>query len=159
MTTLRAILHYAVLVGLPILGVIMAMQIGMNLVPPPTIKGRWKLNADLEANSKNACAISLAGFSEKVLTITQSGVFLEVHLPNAQRDVLGGRLNGDSFLAEAHPALFGDDVFGLLRASGSLEGVGDKRIIRGLIAMPRRVDCIPVPFIATLESKETLRKF
>lgn len=154
MAVFRAILHYAVLVGLPFLGVLAVMQVGAGITPPASIRGKWILNADLEANEGTACADHLAGFVEDALTIAQSGVFLEVHLPNPSGDVLGGRLNGTAFVAEAQPDLFGDDVFGLLRVTGSVELDDKQRVIRGLIAMPRRVDCTPVPFVARPEQDD-----
>ncbi len=150
MTVLRAFLHYAVLVGLPFIGVLLVMHFGAQLTPPPSIQGKWMLNADLRANDGTACAEQLAGFEEQAMRINQSGAFLEVRLPNRRGDTLAGKLSGASFHAEAQPALFGDHIFGMLRVTGTLDGQGKEIVMRGLIAMPRRVDCIPVPFVARL---------
>jgi len=151
MSALRAALHYLILVGIPFLGVLAVMKIGSGLTPPPSIRGKWVLDAELHANQKTACSERLSGFREPNITISQSGTFLDVSLPNPRKDVLAGQLLGSaSFIAEAPPALFGEDVFGLLRVTGAIATEGGSRVIRGIIAMPRRVDCVPVPYVARL---------
>jgi hypothetical protein len=157
MHTLRVILQYAVLVGIPFLGVLGVMNLGAKLSPPPSIQGKWILDADIESNKRTPCAQRLSGFQDKAITIFQSGYFLEIRIPNPKRDLLAGRLEGATLLAEAPPALFGDDVFGLLRITGAVEPDGGGRVMRGVIAMPRQVDCVPVPFVARL-SPESRRR-
>ncbi len=152
MSVLRAVLHYGILVGLPFLGVLAVMNIGTNITPPASIQGKWVLDANLAANRQTECSNRLSRFVENSLTIAQSGVFLEVSLPNPPKDILAGRLDEMTFLAEAPPPLFGDDIFGLLRITGTLAIEGQTRVMRGVIAMPRRVDCVPVPFVAKLSS-------
>ena len=141
--------HYMTLVVLPALALFFVLHFGERLRPMPSIAGDWRLDADLTANQNTPCSRTLGAFSEAEVRISQSGVFLEVQLPNPARDRLLGRFDGERFLAEARPALFGDDVFDLLRISGTVEkGEDSKRILRGLIAMPRLLECVTISFVA-----------
>jgi len=145
--------HYAVLVGLPFLGVLGLLQVGDTLTAQPSIAGTWALDATFDANQNTPCAVSLSGFADSSIEITQSGRFLEITLPNLSRDRLRGTLEFPSLLAEVKPALFGDDVFGLIRVSGRLEREGQQLVLHGLLSMPRRIECFPVPFRAVSVSE------
>jgi hypothetical protein len=146
----RAVLgNYLALVGLPFLAVLGLLQLGDSLTAQPSVAGRWVLDADLNANRDTPCAVSLAGFQDNAVTITQSGKYLELSLPNRSRDRLRGTIDSPRILAEARPALFGDDVFDLIRVSGRFVREGDRLVLHGLLSMPRRIECSPVPFRAT----------
>jgi hypothetical protein len=156
----KALLLYFALVGLPLLGVVGVLRLGKSSIAPPSISGEWQLDGELRSNDETPCASTLGGFRRASMTISQSGKFLEVTLPNENRDLLRGSLTGNEFRAEARPALFGDDVFQLLRLSGRIEDEGDGLSLHGVLSMPRRVDCVPVPFRAfrsqNLESNREL---
>jgi hypothetical protein len=145
----RFLLEYTVLVGLPFLGVLGILKSGKSLSAPPSIDGTWSLEARLDENEDTPCAEHLASFREPLLRIRQSGVFVEVSLFNGPGDRLHGRFDDGRLVAEAKPALFGDDVFDLLRVNGTLTEENGQRILRGVIEMPRRIDCAPVPYIAS----------
>ena len=151
MLTPRLLLQYAVLGGVPLAGVLAVMHAGSQLTPPESIQGVWHFEADLVSNTGTPCADRLTGFREPTIKISQSGVFLEVELPTKANDRLSGRLEHGRVLAEAAPALFGADVFDLLRLSGSISSEQGKKVMRGVLAMPRRIDCVPVPFVATAQ--------
>lgn len=146
----RAVLgHYLVLVGLPLLAVLGLLHFGESLTAQPSVAGRWMLDANFDGNRETPCAISLSGFKNNAIEITQSGKYLELSLPNRFGEVLRGTIDTPRILAEARPALFGDDVFDLLRVSGKLVEEGDRVVLHGLLSMPRRIECSPVPFRAT----------
>jgi hypothetical protein len=42
----RLILEYAVLVGIPLLGVAAILRLGQNVTAPPSIGGMWRIEAD-----------------------------------------------------------------------------------------------------------------
>lgn len=148
MLSRNVFLLYLALVGLPLLGVLGVLHLGSTITAPASIAGEWQLDGELNANDDTPCAHTLSGFHQASVTISQSGKFLEITLPNVTRDRLRGSLSGDKLLAEARPALFGDDVFHLLRISGRIGEEDGRPTIHGLLAMPRRIDCVPVPFRA-----------
>lgn len=139
---------YLVMVGLPFLGVLAVLELGSSVEAPVRVAGEWQIDGELESNLDTPCAPLLSRFYAPVISISQSGKFLEIALPNRSRDRLLGSFADDRLLAEARPALFGDDVFDLVRISGRLAEEEGKLIIHGVLAMPRRIDCIPVPFRA-----------
>lgn len=148
MNNRKAFLLYLAMVGLPLLAVVGVLRLGASATAPPSISGEWHLDGELRANDETPCAFTLSGFRHPSLAISQSGKFLEISLPNANRDLLRGSLTGNEFRAEARPALFGDDVFHLLRISGRIEVDNDGSSLHGVLSMPRRIDCVPVPFRA-----------
>jgi hypothetical protein len=147
----RFALEYLTLVGLPFLGVMGVLRIGGHYAAPPSIDGKWSLDARFDENDNTPCAEHLAVFREPSFRIRQAGVFVEVTLFNAFSDRLHGRFDGGHFVAEVKPRLFGDDVFDLLRVYGTLTEADGRRLLRGVIAMPRRIDCAPIPYIASPE--------
>lgn len=144
----KSVLIYLLLVGGPFLGVIGVLRLGDSLQAPPSIAGDWELDARLDANANTPCSASLGGFQRNFFTISQSGKFVEVQLPNSGRDLLRGALADDEIRVEAAPALFGDDVFQLLRISGRISQDNGVLTMHGVLSMPRRIDCVPIPFLA-----------
>ena len=157
MGTAHLFFSYAILVGLPFLGVMAVLNLGSRISPTPSIEGKWRLDAELDSNVDTPCADRLSGFVDPVISISQSGVFLDVRLPNISNDQLFGRLEANHFVAEAPPALFGGDVFGLLRVTATLSGARGHQVMHGVIAMPRQIDCVPVPFVAQQVSDQPRR--
>lgn len=154
----RVVLDYLVLVGLPFLGIAGVLHLGEGAASQPAVAGLWHLDADLNANKDTPCATRLARFQKPDMLISQSGLFLEISLYNAPGDHLVGRLEGSRFSAEAKPSLFGGDVFDLLRISGNLSDLERKKVLRGWISMPRRIECVPVPFLARLSGQSGSRR-
>jgi hypothetical protein len=153
MTPLRLAVLYAALVGVPVAGVVAVLEAGGKIVPPSYIQGVWHLQVDLQANASTPCADRLSGFTVPQLTIDQSGVFIEVQLPTRRRERLAGRFEENHLLAEAAPRLFGGDVFDLLRLTAVLGEENGQAAIRGVLGMPRRIECNPMPFVATRQKE------
>lgn len=149
MSTKRAAALYLAFVGFPIAGVVGVLETGRGIAAPPSIQGAWRLHADLTANAATPCASRLSGFTAPELRVSQSGVFLEIVLPTQRQERLSGRFEDYHLLAEAQPDLFGEDVFDLLRLTAVLGQEQGELVLRGVLGMPRRIECSPMPFTAT----------
>jgi hypothetical protein len=144
----RLILDYAALVGVPFLGLLGVLHVGDRVPAPLSLEGKWSLEADLGANRSSPCSTRLGNFREPAIQISQSGMFVEITLPNTLGDRLAGRFEHGEVIAEAEPALFGGDVFDVLRVSAKFCAGGGEPELRGVLAMPRHIECAPMPFIA-----------
>lgn len=153
MSTKRVAALYLALVGIPAVGVLGALKAGGGISAPASIQGSWFLHADLNANAATPCATRLSGFTTPELIVSQSGVFLEIQLPTQRRERLSGRFEDLHLAAEAPPDLFGGDVFDLLRLTAVLGEEHGEPVLRGVVGMPRRIECSPMPFTAMRRPK------
>jgi hypothetical protein len=96
-------LAYAVLVGLPVLGLLGALKAGRKLTAPISIDGAWRLEADSAKLSTLSCGKALAEFSDSALTISQSGTNFTLSF-NGPKSEGAGTLAGTSLNATFVPS-------------------------------------------------------
>jgi hypothetical protein len=91
---MRIILHYLVLVGVPVLGVLGLLQVGERLTAPVSVGGTWSAEIDEQTVDDPACG-GLSSWSEPViLTISQSGPNLLLTINNQEKISMAGQIKG-----------------------------------------------------------------
>lgn len=89
---MKAVLHYLVLVGIPILGVLGLLRIGSDLKPPVSVGGEWQLELTASTLTDAGCASLFAEGIQPVLTVSQSGLHLVLELNTVEKTSFKGRL-------------------------------------------------------------------
>jgi hypothetical protein len=90
--SLRSLLLYLVLVGLPLAGVSGVLYAGKRLEAPASVRGRWQLEAAATTSGSNTCGALLE--AGQVLNIAQSGQALQLAWGDAAGTTLAGQLDG-----------------------------------------------------------------
>lgn len=90
---MKAALHYLVLVGIPIVGVLGLLRLGSNLEPPISVGGEWYLALTNSTQVEASCAGLLDANVQPVLTVSQSGPHLVLELNTAEKIRFKGTLN------------------------------------------------------------------
>jgi hypothetical protein len=90
---MRSIFLYPLLVGTAIAGIIGLLRIGERLTAPVSIGGAWSLALDPTAASDQACRELSTGFNQRIMTVSQSGLYLRVTFDNPEPIVLAGEIH------------------------------------------------------------------
>ncbi len=152
MITRRLLIEYLLMVGMPFVLLLGVLHRGQALKAPADIQGTWQLALNGSTAAGSSCETVLRSLDGSVLTISQSGSYLTASFVNNEHSMFHGRSEGKDLWLESAPSkdsvLNGD----LLRLTGAtVEEQGD-RVIRGMLLMPRMVDCPPRAFEATSPS-------
>lgn len=83
---MKVLVHYAPMVGVPLLGVALALQMGGHLIAPPSVAGRWRVVESRDSGP--ACSAITAIGAIRELRIAQSGPELRVSLRGEQGTAL-----------------------------------------------------------------------
>lgn len=151
----RALLTYAVLVGIPVAGLLVILRVGQALEAPPSIGGDWQVEASLPAVLPSPCAALVRPATQSALTVSQSGVYLSLTYRGGATAGMDGTLRGDSLFTGAAPVSRvaprtarcepGDGI--ALRAR--VERSAGSARMTGVISLPGCPECGEVPFTAT----------
>lgn len=90
---MKAVLHYLVLVGIPIVGVLGLLRLGSNIVPPISVGGVWRLELASSALAETDCARLFDADVQPLLTISQSGMYLTMELNTIEKLRFKGTLS------------------------------------------------------------------
>jgi hypothetical protein len=85
-SSLKTIIYYLIMMGLPLLGVLFILQIGSTLHAPVSVGGDWQLSI----NKNPGCQLADA----TLLRISQSGPNLFISMSGQPDISLAGRLDG-----------------------------------------------------------------
>ncbi len=75
---MKGLVHYAPMVGVPLLGVALALRVGGHLTAPPSVAGQWRVVESRDAGPSCAGLTAIGAIRE--LRIAQSGPGLRVLL-------------------------------------------------------------------------------
>ena len=90
---MKAFLLYIGLVGIPIISVLFFVRIGENtLSAPASIHGVWDLEAILETGDAGMECSGMVFDGEPILTISQSGIYIEASFNDREKLTLSGTL-------------------------------------------------------------------
>ncbi|HVC18936.1 MAG TPA: hypothetical protein VNE16_02585 [Vicinamibacterales bacterium] len=144
----RIVTHYLVMVGVPVIGILIVLELGRSLTAAPAIAGRWQIEPAAPLHRLAAC-LSGGTPADLVLSISQSGQYLAGRLGRADASAgmaLEGTLRARTVsLTAAAPA---DGCSGPLVLSATIVGDGAGRRLQGALherACPR---CGKVPITA-----------
>ena len=150
------IIAYALLVGLPILGLFGVLKSGRSLAAPISLDGTWTVQADTNSLATLPCGKSLAA-SDLGMTISQSGGSFTLSLGNGTKSTTPGTLVGTSLKASVVPPL-SDGAACRGRELSLLATVDPKsnpRSLSGTISVNDCDACKPVAFRALRQPPAT----
>ena len=95
----KLFVSYALLVGIPLLGVVGVLGAGRSLTAPLSVAGSWDLQLDLSVTQARSCIASLGFIHPTVLDISQSGRYLTLTVNSQPKVGLRGMLQGKTVAA------------------------------------------------------------
>ena len=98
---MKAFLQYAAMVGIPFIIVLIFVRVGEKIMSAPaSIGGNWTLEPSLETGEAGFECPAFVFEGELVMTISQSGVYLEVTFNDRDNTTLSGMLTDLSISAQ-----------------------------------------------------------
>jgi hypothetical protein len=145
------LIEYLLMVGVPFILLLGVLHRGQALKAPADIQGNWQVAVNGSSAAGSSCETVLESLDGSPMTISQSGSYLTASI-NKEHLTLRGRSEGESLWLESVPSkdsvLNGD----MLRLTGAVGDEQGSRVIRGMLLMPRMMDCPPRAFEATSPS-------
>ena len=149
---LKSLLLYAVLVGVPFVGLLAILRAGSRLHAPPYVGGAWTVAPG--AAPHPACAAPLEELRRAGMQVSQSGVHLDVAVRLEREERLPGRLEDGAVRAArtrvspvSVPPRSVCDPAEALRLDARLEAAGRMAgtLTLGRTAVPFTAERAPVP--------------
>ena len=149
--------EYLLMVGLPALLLMGVLRMGLALEAPPTLNGRWLLAVGSAAEGRPSCAAPLELIDGNVLTISQSGLYLDGALGEDQPLALRGGIRGAQIWLDAQQDKQPTSAREPWRITGNLLETAGRRRIAGLLFQPMANECSPLAFQAVWTADEPAR--
>jgi hypothetical protein len=130
----RFFVSYALLVGIPLLGVVGVLGAGRGLTAPLSVAGIWDFRIDPSASSAQSCVARLGFTPSTTMDISQSGRYLTLTLNNQSKVRLQGTLHGKKFATNltSFQEASCDGAAGLL-LTAEINAKSAPRIISGIL--------------------------
>jgi hypothetical protein len=158
-TNRNFIIAYALLVGLPILGLVAVLRAGRNLAAPISVDGVWKFETDASRLAALPCVKSVSSLSGAAVTISQSGKNLLLNL-NGSKAAASGTIEDNMLKASILPPAESSNESGcssdqLLTLEARVDGNAESRSLVGTVSMSDCPTCKPVEFHAVRQARST----
>jgi len=154
-TNTRFLVAYALLVGLPLLGLAGALKAGRKLAAPISINGTWKLEIDDNLLTSQACLKAATPLQHSVMAISQSGKLLVLNFGGESKLPGSGTINGLDLSAEVATSRAGAESAcggnGVLSIAATLDPT-TASAMGGTISVNDCTSCSPVKFQAELQT-------
>jgi hypothetical protein len=141
----RMALEYLLVVGLPLGLLVLTLHRSRDLAAPAAVAGAWSMRLlSSETECPNANEIGVP--DSAMLSIEQSGRYIEARIDSSSAALLRGRVSSGAFWLE---------TAGVAPASGGLRLAGVRapsdggETIRGALLRAGRTDCPPISFEAS----------
>jgi hypothetical protein len=155
----KLFVSYALLVGIPLLGVVGVLGAGRSLRAPLSVAGSWDLQIDSSVTQPQSCIASMGFHSPTVIDISQSGRYLTLTLNNQSRVGLEGTLHGNTVAANSNSPLKTscDSVSGL-SLTAEIDPKATPRIMSGILKFDGCPSCESANFQAVRQGLPTGRR-
>jgi|HubBroStandDraft_6_1064221.scaffolds.fasta_scaffold223127_1 hypothetical protein len=152
-TSRNFIIAYAVLVGLPIVGLVGILKSGRTLAAPISVDGVWKLQTDPVHLAALPCGKTLAISPEAALAISQSGRNFTLSLSDGPKSAASGVLDGTSLKASLVPSAPWSEEAGCgsgheISLVATVDPKANPRSLEGTLSVDHCPPCAPVEFRA-----------
>lgn len=152
-TNRNFIIAYALLVVLPIIGLLGVLKSGRALKAPISVDGIWQLQADPDRMASLPCGKTLAQNPEAALSISQSGRNFTLSFANGPKSTASGVLDGTTLNASFIPAAGWSEESGCgadrkLAMVASFDPTLDPRTLSGSLSVTDCPKCGTVQFHA-----------
>ena len=152
-TSRNFIIAYALLVGLPILGLVGILKSGRALAAPISVDGVWKLQTDPLRLAALPCGKTLASSPDAALAISQSGRNFTLNLKDGPKSAASGALDGTSLKASLVPSAPWSEEAGCgsgreISLVATVDPKTNPRSLEGTLSVSTCLSCTPVEFRA-----------
>lgn len=152
-TNRNFVIAYALLVALPVAGLLSVLKYGSTLQAPVSVDGVWRLQSDPAALALLPCGKSFAAVPDLAINISQSGKGFTLDLANGLRTKASGVIEGNTLRASLSPsspwsATSGCGSSQVLQLSASVDPKSEPRTLAGVLSANGCSTCAPVEFRA-----------
>lgn len=140
---MKAILWYAVFVGVPLLALLVILRFGEGLPAPRAVHGEYAFVVD--SSGAIGCLMPDAAAGERRMTISQSGTRIDLTLVGEKRVAFRGTIAGDTISARATRTCLTADSSAI---AATVERTGPETKIVGQLELRGCSTCPRVPFRA-----------
>jgi hypothetical protein len=151
------VIAYALLVALPLVGLIGILKSGRKLTAPISVDGLWQLQADRVRLAALPCGKTLAENPDTALAISQSGKNFTLNLSNGPKSIASGVLEGTTLKASIVPSPAWSAEAGCgdgraLSLVATVDPKADPRALVGRLSVDNCSSCAAVEFHAVRQS-------
>ena len=162
-TNRNFIIAYALLVVLPIVGLVGVLKKGRTLTAPISVDGTWQLHADPVRLSSLPCGKTLAQNPETAIAISQSGRNFTLTFASGPKSAASGVLDGTTLKASLVPAISWSAEAGCgagrkLDMVATVDPNMDPRSLSGMLSVDDCPSCGSVEFRAVRLAPGTKRR-
>jgi len=155
----KLFVSYALLVGIPLLGVVSVLGAGRSLTAPLSVAGSWDLQIDSSFPQPQSCITSLGFHNPTVLDISQSGRYLTLTLNGQPKVELEGTLQGKTVAANlATPFKASCDGAARLSLTAEVDSKAAPRMMSGILKFDGCASCGSVNFQAVRQGLPTAKR-
>lgn len=151
-TNRNFVIAYALLVALPVAGLLGVLKYGGTLQAPVSVDGVWKLQSDPARFAVLPCGASFATAADVAITISQSGKGFTLDVANGLKTTTAGVIDGNTLTASLVPSNpWSTPSCGagrVLQLTASVDPKADPRTLAGELAVSDCSTCAPIEFRA-----------
>jgi hypothetical protein len=156
-TNRKFAIAYAVLVLVPLVGLLGILKYGRNLKAPISVDGAWTLQVDAKSLSALPCGKSLAESPDQAFTISQSGEKFTLTLAGAAKAEAAGSIDGAKLSAVLSPSGAWASESGCgsgrqLTLMATVDPKANPRALAGVLSVDGCASCGPVEFRAVRQT-------
>ena len=156
-TNRNFVIAYALLVALPVAGLLGILKYGRTLQAPVSVDGVWKLQSDVSRFSQLPCGNVLAAAQDPTINISQSGRGFTLDIANGFRTKASGVIEGNTLIATLSPSPAPGCTTGQVQLTASVDATVEPRTLAGVLSVADCPTCTPVEFRASRPRVATKR--
>jgi len=154
------IIAYALLVALPVVGLIGVLKSGRTLTAPISVDGLWQLRADPIQLASLPCGRLLTNNPDTALAISQSGKNFTLSVSNGPKSTASGAIEGTTLKASLIPSSTSSAEAGCgdnrgLSLVATVDPKADPRTLVGVLSVNDCPSCASVAFHAVRQAPPT----
>ncbi|MBZ5721485.1 MAG: hypothetical protein LAO03_13990 [Acidobacteriia bacterium] len=152
-TNRNFVIAYALLVALPVAGLLGVLRYGSSLQAPVSVDGVWEVQSDRSPFAALLCGQSFATAEDLAITISQSGKGFSLDLANGFRTKAAGVIEGNTLSASLSPPAVRSSAAGcetgrVLQLTASVDPKAEPKTLAGVLSVADCSACVPVEFRA-----------
>jgi hypothetical protein len=148
-TNQNFVIAYALLVALPVAGLLGVLKYGSRLQAPVSVDGVWRLQSFPGRFAEWPCGKSFTPGDDVVITISQSGKDFTLDMGNTLQTKAAGAIEGNTLTASLSPSpAAGCGAGQMLQLTVSIDSKAEPRTLAGILSVAGCSTCAPVEFRA-----------
>jgi hypothetical protein len=147
-TNRNFVIAYALLVALPVAGLLGVLKYGRTLQAPLSVDGVWKLQSDASRFSTLPCGKPFAAAEDLAINISQSGRGFTLDFANRLKTKTSGVIEGNTLTASLSLSTATGCAGQVLQLTADVDPKAEPRTLAGVISVADCPTCIPIEFRA-----------